>query len=72
MAVRSGTRSVLSTLWRADDRANTALMDEFYQGLNEGLTKALALQRAQQILLAQKGYPAPYYWASYVLVGNWL
>ncbi|MEO1685412.1 MAG: CHAT domain-containing protein [Cyanobacteria bacterium J06631_12] len=72
MAVRAGTRSALSTLWRADDRANTRLMDYFYQGLNDGLTKAQALQRSQRALLTQEGYPAPYYWASYVLVGNWL
>jgi CHAT domain-containing protein len=72
MAVRAGTRSALSTLWRADDRANTQLMGYFYQGLTEGLTKAQALQQAQQALLTQEGYPAPYYWAPYVLVGNWL
>ena len=72
MAVRAGTRSTLSTLWRADDGANTELMSIFYQGLNEGLPKAKALQKAQQSLLSEAGYPAPYYWASYVLVGNWL
>jgi CHAT domain-containing protein len=72
MAIRAGTRSTLSTLWRADDGANTELMTVFYQGLNEGLSKAKALQKAQQGLLSESGYPAPYYWASYVLVGNWL
>ncbi len=72
MAVRAGTRSTLSTLWRADDGANTELMTVFYQGLSEGLSKAKALQKAQQSLLTEGGYPAPYYWASYVLVGNWL
>ncbi len=72
IAIRAGTRSTLSTLWRADDRANTQLMTYFYQGLNEGLSKAKALQRAQRALLTEEGYPAPYYWASYVLVGNWL
>ncbi|MEO0706943.1 MAG: CHAT domain-containing protein [Cyanobacteria bacterium J06649_5] len=72
IAVRAGTRSTLSTLWRADDGANTQLMDDFYQGLQEGLTKAQALQRSQQRLLSEGGYPAPYYWAPYVLVGNWL
>ncbi|MEL6352627.1 MAG: CHAT domain-containing protein [Cyanobacteria bacterium J06627_28] len=72
IAVRAGTRSTLSTLWRADDGANTELMDGFYQGLQQGLTKAQALQRSQQRLLTEAGYPAPYYWAPYVLVGNWL
>ena len=72
IAVRAGTRSTLSTLWRADDGANTQLMSYFYQGLNDGLTKAQALKRSQQALLNEEGYPAPYYWAPYVLVGNWL
>ncbi len=72
IAVRAGTRSTLSTLWRADDRANTALMSSFYKGINSGLTKAQALQRAQQELLQDLSYPAPYYWAPYLLVGNWL
>ncbi|MEN8444451.1 MAG: CHAT domain-containing protein, partial [Cyanobacteria bacterium J06555_13] len=72
IAVRAGTRSTLSTLWRADDGANTQLMADFYQGLSDGLNKAQALQRAQRTLLSEAGYPAPYYWAPYVLVGNWL
>ena len=72
IAVRAGTRSTISTLWRADDGANTELMASFYKGLNDGLTKAQSLQQAQKMLLNEVGYPAPYYWASYVLVGNWL
>lgn len=72
IAVRAGSRSTLSTLWRADDGANTRLMNDFYQGLQTGLSKAQALQNAQQALLAEGGYPAPYYWAPYVIVGNWL
>ncbi len=72
IAVRAGARSTLSTLWRADDGANTQLMADFYQSLNQGRTKAQALQQAQKTLLNEAGYLAPYYWASYVLVGNWL
>ncbi|NJM99473.1 MAG: CHAT domain-containing protein [Phormidesmis sp. RL_2_1] len=72
IAVRAGTRSTLSTLWRADDGANTQLMAYFYAGLKQGLTKAQALQAGQRALITEQGYPAPYYWAPYVLVGNWL
>ncbi|NEP15868.1 MAG: CHAT domain-containing protein [Leptolyngbya sp. SIO4C1] len=72
VAVRAGARSTLSTLWRADDDANTQLMTQFYQALLQpGTTKAKALQQAQQWLLSEAGYPAPYYWGTYVLVGNW-
>ena len=71
LAVRAGARSTLSTLWRAEDDANTRLMADFYQFLQQGATKAKALQQAQLNLL-QAGYVAPYYWATYILVGNWL
>ncbi|MBE9115309.1 CHAT domain-containing protein [Lusitaniella coriacea LEGE 07157] len=73
IAVRTGARSTLSTLWKADDTANTQLMARFYQELSKpGTTKASALRQAQLSLLRELGYPAPYYWATYTLVGNWL
>ncbi|MDJ0687700.1 MAG: CHAT domain-containing protein [Xenococcaceae cyanobacterium MO_188.B32] len=36
-----------------------------------GTSKAIALHRAQQSLLNDPNYQAPYYWSPYVLVGNW-
>ena len=73
LTVRTGARSALSTLWRADDRATTLLMTEFYQQLTQpGTTKAEALQQAQLSLLKREGYFAPHYWGTYILVGNWL
>jgi CHAT domain-containing protein len=72
-AMNAGASSILSTLWRADDAANTALMADFYQALTQpGTTRAEALRKAQLALLTRYGYAAPYYWATYVLVGNWL
>ena len=73
LTVRTGARSALSTLWRADDRATTLLMTRFYQELTQpGTTKAKALQKAQLSLLNEEGYFAPHYWGTYILVGNWL
>lgn len=73
ITVRTGARSTLSTLWKANDRANTILMTEFYQQLAQpGMTKAEALRQAQLFLIAKKGYFAPHFWATYVLVGSWL
>ncbi|MEO0925089.1 MAG: CHAT domain-containing protein [Cyanobacteria bacterium J06643_13] len=71
--VRAGARTALSTLWRADDRATTLLMTEFYQQLSQpGITKAEALHQAQLSLIEREGYFAPYYWGTYVLVGSWI
>ncbi len=71
IAVRAGARSTLATLWQVSDRSTAALMEQFYKELtNPEVTKAEALHRAQQAVFKQ--YKAPYYWAPYILVGNWL
>lgn len=71
IAVRAGARSVLSTLWQVSDRSTAELMGQFYKELTKPeVTKAEALHQAQLELFKQ--YKAPYYWAPYVLVGNWL
>jgi len=74
VAVRAGARSTLATLWQVNDKSTAELMAQFYNTLsNSGdlrVTKAKALQSAQLELLRR--YEAPFYWAPYVLVGNWL
>jgi CHAT domain-containing protein len=75
IALRAGARSTLATLWSVDDRSTAALMSEFYRQLaNTNLTKAEALQQAQIALWNNKSldWKRPYFWAAYVLVGNWL
>ncbi|HHP7232070.1 MAG TPA: CHAT domain-containing protein [Xenococcaceae cyanobacterium] len=73
LTVKTGARTALSTLWRADDRATTLLMTRFYQQLVQpGTTKAEALRQAQLYLINEEGYFAPHYWGTYILVGNWL
>ncbi len=73
IAVRAGVSSTVSTLWRADDKANTQLMTDFYQALAKpNMTKAKALHEAQLSLFkANLEYKDPHYWSSYILVGNW-
>lgn len=74
VAVRAGARSTLATLWTVEDEATTDFMKRFYQELaNATVTKAEALRRAQKSILQNPNYrQRPYYWAPYVLVGNWL
>jgi len=71
MAVRSGARSTLATLWAVEDQSTADLMAEFYrQIVKPGVTRAEALRRAQLSLL-RGDYEHPYFWAPFVLVGNW-
>ncbi len=73
IAVRSGARSTLASLWAVDDEATAKIMGEFYKQLNQPkISKAEAFKRAQLTLLTNPQYQHPYYWAPYVLVGNWL
>ncbi|HBE60967.1 MAG TPA: hypothetical protein DEG17_13190 [Cyanobacteria bacterium UBA11149] len=73
VAVRSGARSTLATLWSVRDASTAELMTEFYRELTQTeVSKAEALRQAQLILLKQSKYQHPFFWAPFVLVGNWL
>lgn len=73
IAVRSGAQSTLATLWSVEDQSTAELMKQFYTRLSQpGMTKAQALRQAQLFLLHSSDYQHPYYWAPFVLVGNWL
>lgn len=73
VAVRSGARSTLATLWSVQDESTAHLIAQFYKSLSRpGVTKAEALRQAQLSLLQSTEYQHPFYWAPFVLVGNWL
>ncbi len=73
VAVRSGARSTLATLWYVDDESTAELMVDFYNQLKKpNVNKAEALRQAQLSLLGKKGKDDPYYWAPFVMIGNWL
>ncbi|NER25002.1 MAG: CHAT domain-containing protein [Symploca sp. SIO1C2] len=76
VAVKAGARSTLATLWVVNDAATAELMIDFYQELNQDKTisKAQALRRAQISMIKGDNTERqkPYYWAPFVLVGNWL
>ena len=73
VAVRAGARSTLATLWQVNDSSSVVLMEAFYQEITQpGITKAEALRQAQLSVLQDSRYRIPYFWAPYVLVGNWL
>jgi CHAT domain-containing protein len=73
VAVRSGARSTIASLWSVEDSATATFMENFYQELATfGTTKANALQKAQIGLLKNPQYTHPFYWAPFVLIGNWL
>lgn len=78
MALRAGARSTLATLWQVDDASTADFMVQFYQALVQPqTTKAEALRQVQLAFLAQaekqnRHLARPYFWAPFILVGNWL
>jgi CHAT domain-containing protein len=75
LSLSSGAKSTLASLWSVNDQSTADLMGEFYHQLSQRdrfLTKAEALRQAQLSLLRNPLYDHPYYWASFVLIGNWL
>jgi CHAT domain-containing protein len=60
-------------LWYINDEATSVLMGKLYEALGQPkTTKAEAVRQAQLELLNDPQYANPYYWAPFVLVGNWL
>jgi CHAT domain-containing protein len=73
VAIKAGARSALATLWFINDEASAALVSEFYRQLRDpAQSKAQALQKAQQKLLADRVYEHPAYWSPFLLLNNWL
>jgi CHAT domain-containing protein/tetratricopeptide (TPR) repeat protein len=68
----AGAPRVVASLWQVDDLATAELMKRFYTGmLKDGLRPAAALRAAQLELWKQKPRSAPFYWAAFVLQGEW-
>lgn len=67
-----GARSVVASLWRVDDRATAELMRHFYRVMfKEGLAPGAALREAKKAMWLEKRWHAPYYWAGFVLQGEY-
>jgi CHAT domain-containing protein/tetratricopeptide (TPR) repeat protein len=68
----AGAPRVVASLWNVDDFATAELMKLFYQRmLKDGLPAGAALRGAQLELSGQKRWASPYFWAGFVLHGEW-
>ncbi|AFY39800.1 Tetratricopeptide TPR_1 repeat-containing protein [[Leptolyngbya] sp. PCC 7376] len=73
LAVRSGVRTTVATLWSVNDASTAQAIAKFYENLQQpNTTKSEALRQAQLSLLSENSaFQHPYYWAPFVMVGNW-
>jgi len=67
----AGAKSVVASLWTANDPSTRTLMERFYRYIADGEDKGSALRHAQMDLIAEFGERAlPFYWAGFILVGD--
>jgi CHAT domain-containing protein len=68
----AGVPRVVASLWQVDDLATAELMKRFYRGMFvDRLPPAAALRAAQRELAATRRWGSPYFWAPFVLQGDW-
>ena len=69
--VLAGAESELMSLWKVDDDATRDLMIDFYKQLKNGKSRAAALREVQLKLIGIERYQHPYFWAAFILSGDW-
>jgi CHAT domain-containing protein len=71
--MHAGSPRVVASLWKVDDQATSELMRLFYAGMLGADKKpaAAALRAAQLAVAKQERWRSPYYWAAFVLQGEW-
>jgi CHAT domain-containing protein len=78
----AGAPTVGVSLWSVADKSTAELMADFYKRLldpssgttsasSTGVSASAAMREAQLAMIAGKKYSAPFYWAPFVLVGDW-
>ena len=68
----AGARRVVVSLWNVNDKATATLMQRLYAGmLVVNKTPAAALRAAQIEMWRSGQWQAPYYWAPFVMQGEW-
>ncbi len=68
----AGAPTVGVSLWSVADKSTADLMTDFYRRLLAGESSTSgALRAAQLSMIETKKYSAPFYWAPFVLVGDW-
>lgn len=65
----AGARSLVLNLWSVNDMLASDFAIHFYDQLNQGKSKAEALQNTKRYFLRTKN-ASPHFWGPYMLIGN--
>jgi CHAT domain-containing protein len=69
--VLAGSESQMLSLWKVPDEATRDLMIAYYEGLRAGEGRANSLRSVQLAVLRNRDRVHPFYWASFILSGDW-
>ncbi|MFB2916943.1 MULTISPECIES: CHAT domain-containing protein [Aerosakkonema] len=68
----AGAKDVAVSLWKVNDLSTSEVMKRFYQQmLEKGLNSVAAMRAAQLEMWQSEQWKAPYYWAAFVVQGEW-
>lgn len=68
----AGAPRVVSSLWKVDDQATAQLMTRFYRHMLQGGDRPAAALRAAQLEMSKDPrWASPYFWAGFVMQGDW-
>jgi CHAT domain-containing protein len=71
LALKSNVLSAVGSLWSIHDEATMEFMKLFYEGMGRSLNKAQSMREAQLSMLKNKKFRHPFFWAPFILIGNW-
>lgn len=67
----AGSNSVVASLWSVSDDATEKLMFEFYRGIQGKTSLAESLQKAELAVLKEPATAHPFFWAPFIILGDW-
>jgi len=67
----AGAKSVIASLWKVNDDATATLMSRLYARIRKGEGPGSALRGAQLEMMQDEQWSSPYYWAAFVLQGDY-
>jgi CHAT domain-containing protein len=68
---KAGAPTVIASLWSVNDASTKATMEAFYKEIAAGQPKSEALRRAQLAVMHDPRFAHPYFWAPFVVLGDW-
>ena len=69
--LHAGAKSVIASLWKVNDEATAKLMANLYTRIERGESPSSALRNAQLEMARDEEWSKPYYWAAFVLQGDY-